>query len=188
MKAIKKILCVSLVILSLTGCGKIPKLNDGSELLFEMDGLNMTVDEFYNKLKTSYGTYALINSIDEQLLNKVYETDKDMKTKIDSTIVSLKNQFGSDFNSAISQYYGVSSEKELRDYIEVALKRENAAKDYAATLITDKDIEKYYEEKSIGDMKVSHILIKSDASSSATSDEKKEAEAKALEKAKELIK
>ncbi len=188
MKAIKKILCVSLVILSLTGCGKIPKLNDGSELLFEMDGLNMTVDEFYNKLKTSYGTYALINSIDDQLLNKVYETDKDMKTKIDSTIVSLKNQFGSDFNSAISQYYGVSSEKELRDYIEVAFKRENAAKDYAATLITDKDIEKYYEEKSIGDMKVSHILIKSDASSNATSDEKKEAEAKALEKAKELIK
>ena len=60
MKAIKKILCVSLVILSLTGCGKIPKLNDGSELLFEMDGLNMTVDEFYNKLKTSYGNTILL--------------------------------------------------------------------------------------------------------------------------------
>lgn len=188
MKAIKKILCVSLVILSLTGCGKTPELSDGSDLLFEMNGLNMTVDEFYEKLKTSYGTYALINSIDEELLNSVYETDKDMSTKIDSTITSLKSQFGSDFDTAISQYYGVSSEKELRNYIEVAYKRENAAKDYAATLITDEDIEKYYEEKTIGDMKVSHILITSDASSDATSEEKEEAENKALEKAKELIK
>lgn len=185
---IKYLFCVSLIALTLTGCGKIPQLKDGSELIIEMDGLNMTVDEFYQDLKDTYGTYALINSIDNLLLNKVYETDTDMKTKIESQITALKDQFGSDFEDAISYYYGVSTEKQLYNYIETAYKRELATKDYAETQIDEEDIEKYYEEKAIGDIKASHILIKSDATDDMTDKEKEEAEEKALETAKEIIK
>lgn len=185
---IKYLFCVSLIALTLTGCGKIPQLKDGSELIIEMDGLNMTVDEFYQDLKDTYGTYALINSIDNLLLNKVYETDTDMKTKIESQITALKDQFGSDFEDAISYYYGVSTEKQLYNYIETAYKRELATKDYAETQIDEEDIEKYYEEKAIGDIKASHILIKSDATDDITDEEKEEAEEKALETAKEIIK
>lgn len=185
---IKYLFCVSLIALTLTGCGKIPQLKDGSELIIEMDGLNMTVDEFYQDLKDTYGTYALINSIDNLLLNKVYETDTDMKTKIESQITALKDQFGSDFEDAISYYYGVSTEKQLYNYIETAYKRELATKDYAETQIDEEDIEKYYEEKAIGDIKASHILIKSDATDDMTDEEKEEAEEKALETAKEIIK
>ena len=187
-KTIKYLFCVSLIALTLTGCGKIPQLKDGSELIIEMDGLNMTVDEFYQDLKDTYGTYALINSIDNLLLNKVYETDTDMKTKIESQITALKDQFGSDFEDAISYYYGVSTEKQLYNYIETAYKRELATKDYAETQIDEEDIEKYYEEKAIGDIKASHILIKSDATDDMTEKEKEEAEEKALETAKEIIK
>lgn len=187
-KTIKYLFCVSLIALTLTGCGKIPQLKDGSELIIEMDGLNMTVDEFYQDLKDTYGTYALINSIDNLLLNKVYETDTDMKTKIESQITALKDQFGSDFEDAISYYYGVSTEKQLYNYIETAYKRELATKDYAETQIDEEDIEKYYEEKAIGDIKASHILIKSDATDDMTDEEKEEAEEKALETAKEIIK
>ena len=187
-KTIKYLFCVSLIALTLTGCGKIPQLKDGSELIIEMDGLNMTVDEFYQDLKDTYGTYALINSIDNLLLNKVYETDTDMKTKIESQITALKDQFGSDFEDAISYYYGVSTEKQLYNYIETAYKRELATKDYAETQIDEEDIEKYYEEKAIGDIKASHILIKSDATDDMTDEEKEEAEEKALETAKKIIK
>ncbi len=187
-KTIKYLFCVSLIALTLTGCGKIPQLKDGSELIIEMDGLNMTVDEFYQDLKDTYGTYALINSIDNLLLNKVYETDTDMKTKIESQITALKDQFGSDFEDAISYYYGVSTEKQLYNYIETAYKRELATKDYAETQIDEEDIEKYYEEKAIGDIKASHILIKSDATDDMTDEEKEKAEEKALETAKEIIK
>lgn len=185
---IKYLFCVSLMALTLTGCGKIPQLKDGSELIIEMDGLNMTVDEFYQDLKDTYGTYALINSIDNLLLNKVYETDTDMKTKIESQITALKDQFGSDFEDAISYYYGVSTEKQLYNYIETAYKRELATKDYAETQIDEEDIKKYYEEKAIGDIKASHILIKSEATDDMTDEEKEEAEEKALETAKEIIK
>ena len=70
----------------------------------------------------------------------------------------------------------------------MSFKRESAIKDYAKTLIDDKDIEKYYNEKSIGDIKASHILIQSEATDDMSDDEKKEAEEKALKKAKEVIK
>lgn len=187
-KTIRNLICVSLAVLMLAGCGKIPKLKDGSELVIELDGLKMTTEEFYQKLKDNYGTYTLINSIDELLLNKVYETDSALKTKIEAQITTMKNQFGSDFEQAINYYYGVSNEKQLYDYIEMAFKREYAIEDYAETLISDKDIEKYYNEKAIGDIKASHILIKSEATDDMTSDEKKKAEEDALNKAKEVIK
>ena len=188
MKAIKNLLCLSLIVFMVTGCGKIPKLKDGSELIIELDGLKMTTEDFYQELKDNYGTYTLINSIDELLLNKVYETDNDLKTKIDSQVTALKNQFGSDFEDAISYYYGVSNEKQLKDYIEISFKRQMAIDDYALSLITDKQIETYYKDKAIGDIKASHILIQPDVDSSASDEEKQKAENDALNTAKEIIK
>lgn len=187
-KTIKNLACVSLAVLLLAGCGRVPQLKDGSELVVELDGIKMTTEEFYQNLKDSYGTYTLINSIDELLLNKVYKTDDDMKKEVEAQITTMKSQWGSDFESAINYYYGVSNEADLYDYIEMAFKRESAIKDYAKTQIDDKDIEKYYNEKSIGDIKASHILIKSEATDDMTADEKKDAEEKALKKAKEVIK
>lgn len=187
-KMIKNLACISLAVLLLAGCGKVPQLKDGSELVIELDGIKMTTEEFYENLKDSYGTYTLVNSIDELLLNKLYKTDDDMKKEIESQITTMKSQWGSDFESAINYYYGVSNEADLYDYIEMAFKREKAINDYAETQIKDKDIEKYYNEKAIGDIKASHILIKSEATDDMTDDEKKKAEEKALNEAKDIIK
>lgn len=187
-KTIRNLACVSLAVLMLAGCGKVPQLKDGSELVIELDGLKMTTEEFYQKLKDSYGTNTLINSIDELLLNKVYETDTDLKTKVESQITSMKNEWGSDFEQAINYYYGVSTEKQLYNFIEMSFKREMAIEDYAETLIKDEDIKKYYDEKAIGDIKASHILIQPEATDDMTDDEKKKAEDAALKKAKDIIK
>lgn len=187
-KTIKNLACLSLAVLMLAGCSRVPKLKDGSELVIELDGLKMTTEEFYQELKDNYGTYTLVNSIDELLLNKIYETDDNLKTEIESQVTTLKNQFGSDFEQAINYYYGVSNEKQLKDYIEISLKRQKAINDYAESLVTDKEIETYYKDKAIGDIKASHILIQSTADANATEDEKKKAENEALNTAKEIIK
>ena len=149
-KTIKNLACLSLAVLMLAGCSRVPKLKDGSELVIELDGLKMTTEEFYQELKDNYGTYTLVNSIDELLLNKIYQTDDNLKTQVESQVTTLKNQFGSDFEQAINYYYGVSNEKQLRDYIEISLKRQKAIDNYANSLITDKEIETYYKDKAIG--------------------------------------
>lgn len=186
-KFIKRGICIGLITLLLTGCGA-PKLKDGTELLLEMDGLKLSVEDFYQTLKDTYGTYVVINEIDKLLLNKVYETTDDMVEKIDSQITTLKNQYGSEFEDAIYYYYGVNTQKELYDYIEMTYKRELATYDYAETLVDDKDIEEYYNDKAIGDIKASHILIKSEATDDMTDAEKATAEAQALATAKDIIK
>lgn len=187
-KTIKNLACLSLAVLMLAGCSRVPKLKDGSELVIELDGLKMTTEEFYQELKDNYGTYTLVNSIDELLLNKIYQTDDNLKTQVESQVTTLKNQFGSDFEQAINYYYGVSNEKQLKDYIEISLKRQKAIDDYADSLITDKEIETYYKDKAIGDIKASHILIQSTADANATEEDKKKAENEALNTAKEIIK
>lgn len=53
--------------------------------------------------------------------------------------------------------------------------------------ITDKEIEDYYKNKSIGDMEVSHILITSDVKDGAKDDEKKAAEEAAKKTVNEII-
>ena len=59
--------------------------------------------------------------------------------------------------------------------------------DYAKTLVTDKEIESYYNDKTIGDIKASHILIKADYSDNATEEEKNKAYEEALKKANEVL-
>src|SRR5574344_688319 len=127
-KAIKSIVLVALITMMLAGCGKVPKLKDGSEVLFDMGDMKVTTEEFYQKLKDTYGTTTLINLIDNMLLNEVYETTKDIQTKIEDQITSMKNQWGSDFSQAIEYYYGVTTEAQLSTLIESSLKRELAAK------------------------------------------------------------
>ena len=50
--------------------------------------------------------------------------------------------------------------------------RTNAVRDYVKTLITDKEIEKHYNDEIVGDIKASHILIKPDVTSEMTDEEK----------------
>lgn len=187
-KILLKTLGIALVVSMLTGCGSVPTLKDGSELLFEMDGVQLTVDDFYEELKDTYGTYTLLNKIDEMLLNEVYETTDDMKTQIESQITTLKTQFGSDFEDAIYYYYGVSTEAQLYNYIEMSYKRQLATEEYAKSLITEDDIEEYYETKTVGDMKASHILITPDTTDDMTDDEIAAAEEEAYKTAEDIIK
>lgn len=193
MNKFKKILLGVFAVLLLTACGA-PKLKDGKEVLFEMNGAKMTADELYEDLKFNYGFSYMLNEINIKLLNQEYKTTSDMKEAIEAQILSAKDQLGSDFAEAIQYYYGVSTEKELYELLEMNQKKELAIKDYALSLITDKEINDYYENKAIGDITAYHILIKPDTSliKDTMDDSEKElltksAEENALKKAKELI-
>jgi parvulin-like peptidyl-prolyl isomerase len=193
MNKFKKIFIGTLVLLLISGCGA-PKLKDGKEVLFEMNGGNMTADELYEDLKMNYGFSFMLKEIDIKLLNQQYKTTNELKKQVESEILAAKNQLGSDFADAIQYYYGVTTEKELYDLLEMNLKKKMAINDYALSIVKDEEIKKYYDEKSIGDITAYHMLIIPDTSNikDDMSDEEKtkltkEAEEAALKKTKELI-
>lgn len=190
----KKVLIGTLVVLVLvTGCGKVPKLKNGEEAIVTMKGESISVDSFYEELKDEYGLNAIINRIDTQLLTKLFPSDEDEEKYINSQLENIKYYYENYYKSQYSSYQeyltanGIENEEELKENISLSYKREQAVKRYVKTLISDKEIEKYYDEKIFGDITASHILIKPNVSDSATDEEKKKAEDEALKKAKEVI-
>ena len=190
----KKIFIGTLVILLLvTGCGKIPKLKNGQEAIISMKGENISVDDFYNDLKDSYGLNVLITKIDTKILNDLFKESDDEKDYINNQMESIKYAYESYYKSSYSSFAeyltanGVKDENELKQNISLNYKRQKAIERYVKTLITDKEISKYYEENIFGDISASHILIKPVVKDDASDEEKAEAEDNALKKAKEVI-
>ncbi len=187
----KKILiCLCLVLLLVTGCGKVPKLENGQEAVVSLKDGDISVDDLYNELKDKYAVSILVDMIDREILNKKYETTKEETDDIDSKVAQMKAQYDNDqtqFLTAIQQYFGVQDEEELRELLSLDYKRGLAIDDYVRSTITDDEINDYYDNTVIGDIKVSHILIKPVTNDSMTTEEKEQAEEEALQKAEEVI-
>lgn len=182
------LISLSLLLITSTGCGKIPKLKNGQELAISMNDISITTDEFYQELKERYGKEILIDIIDREILNREYKNNEELKEEIDAQIEYVKLQTGDEFLEVIKNQGGFNNENELAAYIEINLKRKMAINDYVRTLIKDKEITNYYEQEIVGDIRASHILIKPKVTDDMPSEEKKDKEEEALTLANDLIK
>lgn len=194
----KKILLVVAAVILLTGCGKtIPKLSNGDEAVVSFsDGSMISVNELYEKLKDSYATQALIELIDTKILESKYEDKLEDAKEYASSYVSSLKQYYVDENgkydestllSAIQQYYGYNTLDEFEEGVRLNYLRNLAIDDYVLDNITDKEVEKYYEDEIVGDREVYHIQIIPEVTTTMTDDEKKEKEEEALNEAKAII-
>lgn len=170
-----------------TGCGKEVKLS--SKAIVGLEDGEVTVNDFYKEIKKD-NISRLIDMIDHKILDEKYkktdEEDEEVKKQIDS----IKQYYTDEdtFNQVIRQYFGASDEEELDTILRLEYKRQKAVEDYVEKNLSNDEIKKYYEENIKGDMSAKHILISVDTTSDASDDEKAEAEEKALEEAKKIIK
>lgn len=189
----KKLICILAVLLLVTSCGKVPKLKNGDEAVVTMKDGDISVEKLYSEMKEKYALDMLITKIDTAILNNVYKTDDEEKNYIDKQLETIKYYYETYYKSQYKSFQeyltqnGVESEDELKENIRLTYKRNKAVKDYVKSIITDKEIEKYYDEEIFGDISASHILIKPEYDKNASDEEKKEAEKKALKEAKEVI-
>ena len=189
----KKLICILAVLLLVTSCGKVPKLKNGDEAVVTMKDGDISVEELYSEMKEKYALDMLITKIDTAILNNVYKTDDEEKNYIDKQLETIKYYYETYYKSQYKSFQeyltqnGVESEDELKENIRLTYKRNKAVKNYVKSIITDKEIEKYYDEEIFGDISASHILIKPEYDDNASDEEKKEAEKKALKEAKEVI-
>ncbi len=170
---------VGMGVLALLGFRRIPKLNNGDEVVVSLKGNNITANDLYEDLKNSYGLTLLLDQIDKLILEAQYPDTDEITKYIDSQVEYLKTTYGDQFEDYI-KYYGFDSEEKVREYFSLNYKRNLALLDYAKGLITDDEIKKYYDEKVFGDIEASHILIKFNSSDS-------DSKQKALEKANTVI-
>lgn len=186
-----KIIISGLLIFSLAGCGKVPVLENGEEAIVTSNNKNISVNEFYEKIKDKYGVNVLVDMIDEMILSEKYdETDEEkeyIKEQIKNIETSAK-QYNTTFEYLISYYYGIETKKEFESFLSLTYRRNQAVRDYIEKELTDKEIEKYYKENIYGDIRTKHILISIDSLDGMTTEEKEKADKDALNKAKDIIK
>ncbi len=195
----KKILIALLILGFASGCGKVPTLSNGEDAVvtFTKEENGISATDLYNKIKKNYALSSLIDMIDTKiLLDKYPDSEKDADSYVDEQLTNIKKYYVDDNGkyseekllSALSSYYGISSIDEFKTMLNLSYYRQKAVDDYATDSVTDKEIENYYKNETVGDISCSHILITPDVTDSMTDEEKEEAEKKALNTAKEIIK
>ena len=179
---------ISALVLTVTGCGKKAELDDNKTAV-SLKGIKITATDYYNEIKKS-NISKLVDMIDHQLFDKKYESNDDEDQAVEEQINQLKENYSDEttFQSVIQQYFGVNSEDELEDMLRLEYKRNEAVEEFVADNLTDKEIEDYYDQNIIGDIKASHILITPDVDSDAKDEEKEKAENKAKKEAERIIK
>ena len=186
----RKFIVLGLCTLMACGCGKtIPTLENGEEAVVTFEnGEKISINDLYNNVKNNYALSSLINMIDKKILESKYSDLIDEANKYaDSLIKSYEETYGDQLLSLIQYQYGYQTIDAFKDYVYLNYFQNEAIEDYAKAQITDKEIQKYYDEKVYGDILVNHILITSKASDDATDEEKKAAEDEAKNKVNEII-
>lgn len=161
--------CCFLLVLT-TACGKsIPKTKDGEEIIASLDGKDFTVDEFYKEMKKSHGYGQLISMIDLYIADKEIETTDELKEAAKKEVeayTAFAEQYKVDLETVLvaNGITGITTEKELEDYIIKSNKATLAIEKQIKSTITDEDIEKYYNDNYSKRLTVRHILIETEES------------------------
>lgn len=156
---------------------RIATLKDGTQPVAEIDGYTVTANDLYEDMKDVYSISSLLDKIDNKILEEKYpETDEmndELKQQAESYYSAYKQYYKMDKETFLSNN-GFGSEKAFLEYLRLQYRRNKYAEDYIKTLISDKEVEKYYKDKVYGDINTKHILVKVD--SSASDEDKKKAE------------
>lgn len=156
---------------------RIAKLEDGREPVAEIEGTVVTADELYEDMKEIYSISLLLNKIDNIILEEKYPETDEMNEEIQEQADNYYNIYEQYYNQdkvAFLADNGFSSESEFLDYLRLDYRRSKYAEEYVEALVTEKEINEYYENEVYGDINTKHIIVKVD--SSATDEEKTEAE------------
>lgn len=195
----KKKLLICLAVLGLTsGCGKVSTLPNGNDALvsFSNTNLGISAGDLYGEVKGT-ALSKLIDMIDTKILldkypDKSSDADKYVNEQYDLIKTNFKDDKGKFDEEALKEqiyaYYGITDIDKFKDIIRLNYYRTEAVNDYAKKSVTDKQIQKYYDENVYGDISCKHILITPAVTDNMSDEDKTKADKEALQKAKDIIK
>lgn len=168
---------VTLFVVIIVWPDRIAKLEDGREPVAEIEGLVVTADDLYEDMKKIYSISSLLDKIDNNILEEKYPETDEMLDEVKAEAENYYNIYEQYYGTTKEEFLannGFGSEAAFLEYLKLQYRRNEYSEDYVKSLVTDKEVEKYYNDAVYGDINTKHMLVKVD--SSATDDEKKEAE------------
>lgn len=153
-----------LVATALAGCttqatATAPTIGDDSIVAsFTQGSLNNI--EFTNQLILKAGMQVVLDIADQSILNDIVPVTDEMTTLVDSNIVNIKNYYKDNFETSL-KVNGFKDEADFKASLILNEQRTAYTTDYVATLITDADVQAYYDNFPVT-IEASHILIKAE--------------------------
>lgn len=168
---------VTVLVVVLIWPDRIATLKDGTQPVATIDGMTLTADELYEDMKEIYSVSSFLDKIDTKILTDKYpdtdEMDDEVKTEAENYYKAYEQYYKMSKEDFLKQN-GFNTEKKFLEYLKLNNRRTKYVKEYTEKEVTDKEIDKYYEDEVYGDINTKHMLVKVD--SSASDDDKKEAE------------
>ena len=113
-------------------------------------------------MKSYYSVNVLLNEIDDIILSKKYKETDEMNEEIKSTAEYYYSMYEKQAGYTKEQFlseYGFASEDSFLDNLRLDYRRNKYYEEYVLSLITDKEVEKYYKDDVFGDVDSKHILV-----------------------------
>ena len=130
----KKIIGLCAVLILASGCGKVPTLENGQEAIVSFEnGEMISVDDFYNKIKNSFGLQTLITMVDTYVLETEFADYKDTAKESGDAYVDayIESYGGEEELLAQLQQIGYQTIDAYRDYWYLSMLQSHAIEEYA---------------------------------------------------------
>ena len=141
---------------------RIATLKDGTQPIATLNEKTITADDLYENMKSYYSVNVLLNEIDDIILSKKYKETDEMNEEIKRTAEYYYSMYEKQAGYTKEQFlseYGFASEDSFLDNLRLDYRRNKYYEEYVLSLITDKEVEKYYKDDVFGDVDSKHILV-----------------------------
>ena len=160
-------LLIGLLILVIVWPERIAELKDGTQPVAKYGKTTITADDLYEDMKEYYSVSLLLDTIDDDILGKMYPEDDEMNESVEETYnsyISYYEQAGYT-EEAFLEGNGFSSKDDFLEVLKLDYRRNKYLEEYVESKIADEEIDEYYDENVFGDIDTKHILVKVDEDS-----------------------
>ena len=141
---------------------KTATLKDGEQVIVQIGDDKITADELYKDMKNHYSVSILLDKIDDIVLTKLYPEDDEMKKEVNDMVDYYINMYQTYYNYTEEQFLeanGFDSRDSFADTLRLDYRRTKYFNEYVKGLVTDKEIEKYYNDNVFGDIEAKYISV-----------------------------
>lgn len=144
---------------------RIATLADGTQPVATVNGKNITADDLYSSMKELYSVNVFLNDVDDMILSELYPENDDMISEVNETAEYYYQIYESYYGYTKEEFLsnaGYSTEEYFIENLKLEYRRNKYYEEYAKSLVTDKEINTYYDDEVFGDVDSKHILVKID--------------------------